>query len=66
MANEDLIFRIKDEIYVCDSEIRKADDIVIRMQEHRVCYDTRKTMLKILLDIAEEEVDNNDKQRTAD
>lgn len=53
MQNEDLIFRIKDEIDHCDGEIRKADDTIICMQERRLCYDTRKTVLQILLDMAQ-------------
>lgn len=55
MPNEDLIFRIKDEIDHCDGEIRKADDTIIRMQERRQCYDNRKTTLRILLDMAKKE-----------
>ena len=59
MQNEDLIYRIQDEIDYCDGEIRKADDTIIRMQEHRLCYDTRKTVLHILLDMAKKEGVNN-------
>lgn len=59
MHNENLIDRIQDEIDRCDGEIRKADDTIIRMQERRLCYDTRKTVLQILLDMTKKEGVNN-------
>lgn len=55
MSNNDLIFKINDEIDRCNGEIRKADDTIIRMQERRLCYDMRKTMLEELLDVIEVE-----------
>lgn len=51
-----LFERIKKEITDCDREIREADDEIKRLKEHRLCYDDRRTMLKYLLDIMEEDL----------
>ena len=60
MPKSKLISQINNELCVCDAEIRKADDTINRMQERRLCYDMRKTMLQMLLDTAKAELTKQD------
>ena len=53
--NKTLIETIKDEIRICDSEIKGADIEMRRLQERRINYDDRKVMLTELLEKAEAE-----------
>lgn len=58
--NKTLIETIKDEIGICDREIRMADIEMRRIQEHRTNYDDRKTMLRELFELAEKEVEERE------
>lgn len=51
--NKSLIETIKDEIRICDSEIEGAGIEMRRLQERRLNYDDRRTMLRELLEKAE-------------
>lgn len=51
---------IKDEMSICDAEIRKAREEIIRLTERRVLFDDRKTMLYGLL----QTLDRGDKEDT--
>ena len=50
------------EIFICDAEIRKAREEIIRLTERKILFDDRKTMLRSLLDILdnEDKVNNNE------
>ena len=48
---------ISKEIFICDAVIRKAREEIIRLTERKILFDDRKTMLRSLLDI----LDNEDK-----
>ncbi len=58
--NKKLIEEIESEIRICDKEIRKADDAILKATEHRTCYDDRKIMLSVLLDRAKSEEKERD------
>ena len=49
-------------IFICDAEIRKAREEIIRLTERKILFDDRKTMLRSLLDILdnEDKVSNNE------
>lgn len=53
---------ISKEIFICDAEIRKAREEIIRLTERKILFDDRKTMLRSLLDILdnEDKVNNNE------
>lgn len=56
---------IKDEMCLCDREIRKAREEIIRLQERLNLFDDRKTMLFGLLQIIdsdEKEVENKEQE----
>lgn len=49
---------ISKEISICDAEIRKAHEEIIRLTERKNLFVDRKTMLRSLLDT----LDNEDKE----
>ena len=53
---------ISKETFICDAEIRKAREEIIRLTERKILFDDRKTMLRSLLDILdnEDKVNNNE------
>lgn len=59
-----IVNNIKDEISkelsICDAEIRKAREEIIRLTERKVLFDDRKTMLYGLL----QALDRDDKEDT--
>lgn len=52
--NTDLINEIKDEINICEVEMRRADIDMVRLQERRNNYSDRKVMLDEILKKAEQ------------
>ena len=59
--NEEIIKYIKNELALCDKEIRKADNDIMTATEHRNCYGDRRMMLLDLLNMvqkASEEKEN--------
>lgn len=51
---------ISKEISICDAEIRKAREEIIRLTERKILFDDRKTMLYGLL----QTLDREDKEDT--
>lgn len=56
---------IKDEMCLCDREIRKAREEIIRLQERLNLFDDRKTMLFGLLQIIESDEKESEKHDKA-
>lgn len=54
----DLYNTIISEMRICDREIRKANEEIIRLKEHRECYSDRKIVLEDLRDRFKKENDN--------
>ena len=56
---------IKDEMSLCDREIRKAREEIIRLQERLNLFDDRKTMLFGLLQVIESDENESEKNDKA-
>ena len=50
---------ISKEIFIFDAEIRKAREEIIRLTERKILFDVRKTMLRSMLDILDNEAKIN-------